>query len=418
MPHPIGRPFVYFLVAGTLLAADVFLLPFLSATAATYNDLLLATLAFVFVPFIFLPSLVFQFEKRWIQERSAVAALRRTRWFAAIAIASLMAGVAVAWVSLPMILASRFGPPRPMTGSETERAIRAIGAWDKGNRGDLSVLLAQLTWRWLPNSSVNAALAEKVQSECGASGSLDYCFQGLRALFAAGAQTPDLAPVLVKLSERDTEVSATWRPTGFLIERGEVAHRYRSMLLDMLGILGPAADVSAHLELASRLSDREERSRWAAAGALARLDSADARRQATAFFAQSVPALVDGYRAQRSRRLRACLFLLRAELKDPAVGRLAASALGNDEVYVRSCGAFLLLTSGVAPDLAEENLLSAFEGERNHFTRDSIAAALEILATPRSRQALRGYTAWQPDRIQKITAGWHDRYFRLFGDLL
>ena len=133
---------------------------------------------------------------------------------------------------------------------------------------------------------------------------------------------------------------------------------------------------------------------------------------------RSLPALVDGYRAQRSRRLRACLFLLRAELKDPAVGRLAASALGNDEVYVRSCGAFLLLTSGVAPDLAEENLLSAFEGERNHFTRDSIAAALEILATPRSRQALRGYTAWQPDRIQKITAGWHDRYFRLFGDLL
>src|SRR5262249_50494069 len=178
--------------------------------------------------------------------------------------------------------------------------------------------------------------------------------------------TADLAPVLVRLSTRDPEVQANWRNTGFLLERGEIAHRYRSMILDMLGLLGsPAAD-AAQPELLARLSDREERTRWAAAGALHRLASPTTRSQADAFFARNVPLLIDGYRVNPSRRLRACLFLLRAELMYPEVRTLALAALDDSDASVRSCGAFLLLTSGVRPELAEDHLLRALETQRNH----------------------------------------------------
>jgi HEAT repeat protein len=171
---------------------------------------------------------------------------------------------------------------------------------------------------------------------------------------------------------------------GFLLERGEIAHRYPSMFLDMLGLLGPAVADAAQPELVARLSDREERSRWAAAGALDHLDSPAARRHAAAFFARSIPPLIESYHMDRSRRLRACLFLLRAELKDPEVRMLALGALDDEDVGVTSCGAFLLLTSGAAPELAEEHLIRALETHRNPYARDSFAAALAILASPRA----------------------------------
>jgi HEAT repeat protein len=213
-------------------------------------------------------------------------------------------------------------------------------------------------------------------------------------------------------------VRANWRNMGFLLERGEIAHRYRSRLLDMLSLLGPAAVDAAQPELVARLSDPEERSRWAAAGALDRFDSPAARQRAAAFFAQNVPALVDRYRVDPSRRLRTCLFLLRAELKDPDVRTLALAALDDHDVRVGSCGAFLLLTSGVPTEVAEERLLGALGRHGNHYARDSFAAALEILATPHAEQALRAHTPWEPERVQTIRERWNDPYFRLFGDLL
>jgi HEAT repeat protein len=190
------------------------------------------------------------------------------------------------------------------------------------------------------------------------------------------------------------------------------------MLLDMVGLLGLAAGQVAEPELLPRLSDSEERSRWAAAGALDRVGSAAARQHAAAFFARNVPPLIDSYRVHRSRRLRACLFLLRAELKEPAVNGLALDALADQDGWVTSCGAFLLLTSGVPSQDAEDRLVRALETTRYGYTRDSIAAALGILDTPRARQAVSTYTAWEPERFQRIRERWKDRFFRLFGQLL
>jgi HEAT repeat protein len=279
-------------------------------------------------------------------------------------------------------------------------------------------VLQQLTWKWLPNATVSAALSRQVREECAASTELESCFLGLRALFATGAQTPDLAPVLVSLSQRDPDVRANWRSTGYLLERGEPAHRYRSMFLDMLGLLGPQAADAAAPELVARLGDAEERSRWAAAGALRRVDPAGTRPEAARFFAKNVTALIGSYHVDRKRRLRACLFLVRAEVKDPAVQALALDALGDENPGVRSCAAFLVLTSGFAPAAAEDNLLGAFEAFPNQFARDSIVAALGALGTPRARQLIDTYTPWQPERVRKITERWNDPYFRLFDDLL
>ena len=418
MRHPTGKPFFYFLVAGLLLLADIPLLPALNASSPTFKRLLFEIAVVVFVPFFFVPSLIYHFEKQWIRHGSVQEALAGASWTAAITMACITTGLLLAWLSVPWIIASRFGPPRPMTSEEAARAVSTIGAWDKGDRGDLSVLLMQLSWRWLPNASVSAALSQKIHDECGSAANADDCFEGLRALFATGFQAADLAPVLVKLSERDPEVRANWRSMGFLLERGELAHRYRSRLLDMLGLLGPAVVDAAQPELVARLTDREERSRWAAAGALDRLDSPDARQRAAAFFARNVPPLLDSYRVDPSRRLRACLFLLRAELKEPDVRTLAIGALNDNDVRVESCGAFLLLTSDVPPQVAEERLLSALTGQGNHYARDSFAAALKILATPRGQQTLREYIAWEPERVQRIGEHWNDPYFRLFGDLL
>jgi hypothetical protein len=418
MRHPTGRPFLYFLAAVALGLASIVLIPVLTASIPTFRGLTFAMAMFIAVPFMAVPYVIFQFERRWIQCESAAEAMTTTHWVRVIATAGLAAALFVVWLNIPTIVAWRFGPVRPMTDAETARAVAAIRAWDGGDRGELSVLLAQLAWRWLPNTMVNAALSQKVRGECGTSGDLDYCYEGLQALFALGAQTADLAPVLVKLSARDPEVPANWRNTGFLVERGEPAHRYRSMTLDMLGLLGPAAADAAQPELLARLSDAEERTRWAAAGALDRLDSPTARSRAGAFFARNVPTLIDSYHVNRSRRLRACLFLLRAELNDSEVRTLALAALDDSDVRVGSCGAFLVLTSGVRPELAESRLLRALETQRNHYSRDSAAAALEILGTPRARQTMNTYKAWQPERIQRIRDRWNDRYFRLFGELL
>lgn len=380
--HPSGKPFFYFLAAGLLLLADIPLLPALTASSPTFKRLIFEIVVLVFVPFFFVPQLIYSFEKQWIRYGSVKEALARTSWAAAITMASVATGLLLAWLSVPWIVASRIGPPRPMTREEA------------------------------------AALSQKIRDECGAFGRADDCFEGLRALFANGFRAPDLAPVLVRLSERDPEVRAYWRNMGFLLERGEIAHRYRSRLLDMLGLLGPAAADVAQPELVARLSDPEERSRWAAAGALGRFDSLAAGQRAAAFFSQNVPALVDRYRVDRSRGLRTCLFLLRAELKDSVVRALALDALDDNDARVGSCGAFLLLTSGVPPEVAEARLLGALARPGNHYARDSFAAALEILATPRALEALRVYTGWQPERVQTIRERWNDPYFRLFGDLL
>jgi HEAT repeat protein len=107
-----------------------------------------------------------------------------------------------------------------------------------------------------------------------------------------------------------------------------------------------------------------------------------------------------------------------AELKDPAVNRLALDALDDQDVWVRSCGAFLLLTSGVPRQDAEDGLVRALETTRNGYARDSIAVALEILDTSRARQTVRTHTEWDPERVQRIRERWNDRFFRLFGELL
>jgi hypothetical protein len=138
-----------------------------------------------------------------------------------------------------------------------------------------------------------------------------------------------------------------------------------------------------------------------------------------AFSRRRKPLVIIGsYRADRSRRLRACLFRLRSELTDPAVNGLAMDALDDQGVGVRSCEAFLVLTSGVPRQDAEDRLVRVLETTRNPYARDSIAVALEILDTPRARQTVTTYTAWEPDRIQRIRARWNDRFFRLFGELL
>ena len=147
----------------------------------TFNGKMVAIAAFWFVPFIFVPLLIFQFETQWIRHEPAAVAVIRTRW---IGHRHGMRGHRTrACLDEPAVdhrLAT--WPPRPMTTQETERAIAAIGTWDKGDRGDLSVLLAQLTWRWLPNPRVNSALSQKVRVECGASGTFEFCFEGLRTL--------------------------------------------------------------------------------------------------------------------------------------------------------------------------------------------------------------------------------------------
>jgi hypothetical protein len=364
------------------------------------------------------PQLVFQIERRWIEHGSLTDAVSATRWTSIVLPASAATALILLWLNLPWILSSRFGPPRPMTAEEAQSAVATIRAWKRGEGERLTALLTQLAWRWVPNPTVNAALSETVRHECMTHQDPSHCHLGLHALFATGGHSPDLAPVIVRLSERDLEVRANWKSTGPLLKRGEIAHRYRSMLLDMLGLLGPAAAPVAEPELIARLSDPEERSRWAAAGALDRVGSEAGRQHATAFFARNVPPLIDSYRIDRSRRLRRCLFLFRAELKDPAVNRLALDALDDQDVWVRSCGAFLLLTSGVPRQDAEDGLVRALETTRNGYARDSIAVALEILDTPRARQTVRTHTAWEPERVQRIRERWNDRFFRLFGELL
>jgi hypothetical protein len=374
---------------------------------------------FFIVPFIFVPQLIFEIERKWIEQGSLTDAVSATlRWTSVVLPAAAVTTLCVLWLYSPWILSSRFGPVRPMTAEEAQSAVATIRAWKSAQADGLSTLLAQLAWRWVPNPTVNAVLSDTVRSECVAPQDPGNCFDGLRALFATGSQSSDLAPVLVGLSERDPEVRANWKSTGPLLKRGEIAHRYRSMLLDMLGLLGPAAAHVAEPELIARLSDSEERSRWAAAGALERVGTEPARQQAAAFFARNVPPLIDRYRVDRSRRLRACLFLLRAELKDPAVTGLALHALDDQDVVVRSCGAFLQLTSGVPRQDAEDRLVRAFERTRNQYARDSVAAALEILGTPRARDVVKTYTAWEPERVQRIRERWNDRFFRLFGELL
>jgi hypothetical protein len=418
MPHPTGRPFLYFLVAGVLLLAGIPLLPVLHARTATFNGLLMAVAAFFFFPFLLIPNVVFQFERQWIQRGSALDAVKMARWPALILMPCIATAFMLAWLSLPSLMMARVGPPRAMTTEETDKALATIAAWSAEDRSELSVLLAQLTWRYLPNPSVNAALSGKVRHECDAPRNFDYCVQGLRALLATGARDPDLAPVLVALSQRDPEVRANWRSLGFLVERGEIAHYYRAALLDMLGLLGPAAASAGEAELMARLSDREERSRWAAAGALSRIGSPTARQRAADFFQQNVPPLIESYRLDRSRRLRACLFLLRSEVTTADVRALALTALDDADANVRSCGAFLVLTSAVESPIAEGALLRAFNAHHNQYARDSIVAALEILGTPRAQQVAAAYTPWQPERIQRIEEQWKDRYFRLFGALL
>jgi hypothetical protein len=78
----------------------------------------------------------------------------------------------------------------------------------------------------------------------------------------------------------------------------------------------------------------------------------------------------------------------------------------------------LLLTSGVPRQDAEDRLIRAIETTQIPYARDSIAVALEILDTPRGRQTVSTYTAWEPERVQRIRERWNDRFFRLFGDLL
>ena len=418
MRHPTGRPFLYFLAAGALLLAAILLLPVLHRSAATLRELFLAISVFLIVPFIFVPQLVLQIERRWIERGSLTDAVSAMRWTSIVLPASVATALILLWLNLPWILSSRFEPPRPMTDEEAQSAVATIRAWKRGEGERLTALLTQLAWRWVPNPAVNAALSETVRHECMTPQDPSHCYLGLHALFATGGHSPDLAPVIVRLSERDPEVRANWKSTGPLLERGEIAHRYRSILLDMLGLLGPAAAPVAEPELIARLSDPEERSRWAAAGALDRVGSKAARQHALAFFAANVPPLIDSYRVDRSRRLRGCLFLLRAELKDPAVERLALDALDDEDVRVRSCGAFLLLTSGVPRQDAEDHLVRAFETARNGYAGDSIALALEMLDSPRARQTVRRHTAWDPERVQRIRERWNDRFFRLFGELL
>lgn len=418
MRHPTGRPFLYFVAAGALLLAAIVLFPVLHRSAETLRELYLAICVFLIVPFIFVPQLIFQIERLWIKHESLTDAVSAARWTSIVLPAVASTALILLWLNSPLILPSRFGPVRPMTEEEAQSAVATIRAWKGEQAEGLSTLLAQLAWRWVPNPTVNAVLSEAVRSECVASQYAANCFEGLRTLFATEGQSPDLAPVIVRLSEQDPLVRANWRSPGPLLERGEIAHRYRSMLLDMLGLLGPAAAPVAEPELIARLSDPEERSRWAAAGALDRVGSEAARRHAAAFFARNVPPLIESYRIDQSRRVRACLFLLRAELKEPAVQRLALNALDDEDVWVRSCGAVLLLTSDVPRQDAEDHLVRALETNRNGYVRDSIAVALAILDTPRARQTIGSYTAWEPERVQRIREGWSSRFFRLFGELL
>jgi hypothetical protein len=418
MRHPTERPFLYFLVAGALLLTGVLLLPVLHRSSATMRGLYLAVSVFLIVPFVFVPQLVFQIERRWIEQGSLTDAVRATRWTSVVLRSLAATALILLWLNFPWILSLWSEPPRPMTEEEAQSAVTTIRAWQRVEGGRLSALLTQLAWKWTPNPTVNVALSNTLRNECMAPQDPTNCFQGLHALFATGGQSPDLARVIVSLSERDPEVRANWKSTGWLLNRGEIAHYYRSMLLDMLGLLGPAAADVAEPELIVRLSDSEERSRWAAAGALDRVGSDAGRQQAAVFFARNVPALIDSYRVDRSRRLRACLFVLRAELKDPAVTGLALDALDDPHERVRSCGAFLLLTSGVPREEAEDRLIRAIETTEIPFARDSIAVALEILGTARARQTVSTYTAWEPERVQRLREHWNDRFFRLFGELL
>src|SRR5262245_62118128 len=331
MRHPTGRPFLYFLAAGALLLAGILLLPVLHRSTATLRGLFLAISVFFIVPFIFVPQLIYQVERRWIAHGSLTDAASATRWTSIVMPAAAATAICLLWLNLPWILAASYRPPRAMSDEETQSAVATIHAWKRGNGERLSVLLAQLEWRWIRNPTVNAALSETVRTECMAPQDPADCFQGLRALFANGGQSANLAPVIVRLSERDPEVRANWKSTGPLLARGEIAHRYRSMLLDMLGLLGPAVSDVAEPELIARLSDTEERSRWAAAGALERVGSENGRQRAAMFFARHVGPLVESYRVDPSRRLRACLFLLRAEQKGPAMSDLALDALDDQD---------------------------------------------------------------------------------------
>jgi hypothetical protein len=165
MRHPTGRPFLYFLAAGALLLAAILLLPVLHRSTATLRGLFLAISFFLIVPFIFVPQLVFQIERRWIEHGSLTDAVRATRWTSIVLPASAATALIMLWLNFPWILSLRFEPPRPMTEEEAQSAVATIRAWQRGGER-LSALLAQLPWKWIPDPTVNVALSETVRSEC------------------------------------------------------------------------------------------------------------------------------------------------------------------------------------------------------------------------------------------------------------
>jgi hypothetical protein len=320
-------------------------------------------------------------------------AVSATRWTCVVLPAAAGTALILQWLNFPLIL-WRSEPPRPMTGEEVQSAVATVRAWKREQR--MWNLLAQLEWKWIPNP--DAALSETVRNECPAPQNPDLCYHGLHALFANGGQSPELAPVLVRLSEGDPVVQANWRSRGWLLERGETAHRYRSMLLDMLSLLGPAAAPVAELELVARLSDPEERSRWAAAGALDRVGSEAARHHSQAFFAQNLRPLIDSYRDDTSRRVRACTFLLRTELRDPVVTELALDALDDEDVNVKSCGAFLS---------DERHLATGRRGSPGSSVRDNPESLRAGFDCCRARNT--GHSACTTDRddAHRVGAGTH-----------
>src|SRR5262245_52268722 len=153
MRHPTGRPFLYFLAAGALLLIAILLLPVLHRSMATLKGLYLAITFLFIVPFIFVPQLVFQIERRWIEHGALTDALSATRWTSVVLPVSASTALILLWLNLPWILSLQFGPPRPMTEEEAQSAVATIRAWKRDER--LWALLAQLAWKWIPNPTVN-----------------------------------------------------------------------------------------------------------------------------------------------------------------------------------------------------------------------------------------------------------------------
>ena len=131
MRHPTGRPFLYFLAAAALLLAAIPMLVVLHRSTATLRGLFLAISVVLIVPFIFVPQLIFQIERRWMTHGSLTDAVSAMRWTSVVLPASAATAICLLWLNLPWMLSSRFGPPRPMTDDETQSAVATIRSWKR-----------------------------------------------------------------------------------------------------------------------------------------------------------------------------------------------------------------------------------------------------------------------------------------------